>query len=574
MDPIKTGIRFTQTIRNVARLREIVTIFARHGFAEFVAHGGVSAYLPNFVLPSAKKTIKEEMGERGERDWGHIIGSRLRLCFEELGPAFIKFGQLLCSREDIFDDGFIAEMRLLRDQVKPISFRDVQESVEEALGQSIEKIFSHIDQEPIGTASIGVVYKAILLNGEEVIVKVRRPGIERAMETDFSIILFLTGQAERFSEEIQFLGVSRMVRDFAATLESELNFNIEALNCERLKQNSAKHDPEGTFYMPQVHRELTRENVLVAEFLKGTKFSNHEEMSLKKEKVLPLLDKGVAVFIKTFLSDGFFHADLHGGNLFLLEDETRIGVVDFGLVGTLGKRGRQSFIAIVYSLVTHNYENLVYEFLDVAEYDHPPDMDVLIGDVRSALTPYVGLTIQQTNFSDLFQSILQALKKHRIYLPREWFIVFRALMTLDGVGKSLNYDLDVFALLQKDIGNLVKQSISKEELMEEGFWAGRDMIGMLRLLPRHAKWFLRSFSRGGYAFEIRHLGIEQPVSRLTSSMEFLGFSFLAGIFIFSGAFLLDTSVVPSFRAIPPIVWAFWSLGLICFARAWLATKRN
>src|SRR5690606_33044335 len=121
--------------------------------------------------------------------------------------------------------------------------------------------------------------------------------------------------------------------------------------------------------------------------------------------------------------DGFFHADLHGGNLFFLEDEKRIGVVDFGLVGSLGKRGRQSFIAIVYSLVSDNYENLVYEFLDVAEYEDPPDIEVLTGDVRAALSPYIGLTIQQTNYSEVSQSILTTLKKHQIYLPREWFVV-------------------------------------------------------------------------------------------------------------------------------------------------------
>tara|TARA_R110000868_G_scaffold55424_11_gene172404 strand:+ start:6615 stop:8339 length:1725 start_codon:yes stop_codon:yes gene_type:complete len=574
MDPIRTGIRFGQTIRNVARLREIVTIFARHGFAEFVAHGGVLSYLPDFVLPAARKTIKQEMKEEGEREWGQIIGSRLRLCFEELGPAFIKFGQLLCSREDIFDEGFISEMRLLRDQVKPINFSEVKSSVEEALEQPVSSVFSNVDEKPIGTASIGVVYKAKLLDGDEVILKVRRPGIERTMQTDFSIILFLTTQAERISEEIKFLGVTRMVNDFASSLQNELNFNVEALNCDRLKQNCAKHDPDGAFYMPKVYRDLTRENILVAEFLKGIKFSDHKAMEKEKANVLPLLDKGVAVFIKTFLADGFFHADLHGGNLFFMSQDNRIGVVDFGLVGSLGKKGRQSFIAIVYSLVSHNYENLVYEFLDVAEYDNPPDMDVLVGDVRSALSPYIGLTIQQTNYSEVFQLILHTLKKHRVYLPREWFVVFRALMTLDGVGKALDYDLDVFALLQKDIGALVKQSLSKEELMEEGFWAGRDLISMLRLLPRHAKWFLRSLSRGGYAFELKHVGVDEAVSKLTSAMEFLGFSFLAGVFSFSGAFLLNTSTVPNLQAIPPIVWIFWFLAVSCLARAWISTRRT
>ena len=197
--------------------------------------------------------------------------------------------------------------------------------------------------------------------------------------------------------------------------------------------------------------------------------------------------------MKTFLKDGFFHADLHGGNFFLLENGT-IGIIDFGLMGTLSKKGRKNFIAIIYSLITFNYENVVYEFLEVAQYDKIPDVDKLISDVKDALSPYVGLTVQQTDFSKVLKAVVSTLKTHEIFLPREWFIVFRALITLDGVGKSLGQDFDIYAMMEGDIKEIISSSLSKDELMEEGIWAAKDIISIARVVPRHIRWFLKDFS--------------------------------------------------------------------------------
>ncbi|MCR9203838.1 MAG: AarF/UbiB family protein, partial [Halobacteriovoraceae bacterium] len=473
MDLIRTGIGISKTIRNVGRLREIVLIFGKHGFDEFISTN-VAQSIPNFILPKSKRSIKEELDPTVEKDWPQILGYRLRLCFEELGPAFIKLGQLLSSREDIFDPSFIDEMKILRDKVKPVPFAEVKPGIEETLGKPIEQFFSEVDPEPIGTASIGVVYQGKLLDGTEVVLKVKRPGIEKMMQTDFSILRFLTSQAEKVSEEVKYLGVSRIIKDFSLSLTNELNFNSEALNAGRFKKLLKSHNCEDLLYIPEVYEDLCSRDLLVMEKLKGIPFSDFARLEPHIEEIAPKLDECLKVFIKTFLKDGFFHADLHGGNFFLLEDH-RVGLIDFGLMGTLSKKGRKNFIAIIYSLITFNYENVVYEFLEVAEYDKIPDIDGLIEDVRDALSPYIGLTVQQTDFSEVLRSVITTLKRHEIYLPREWFIVFRSLMTLDGVGRSLNLDYDIYAMMEEDIDELIKDSISKDELIEEGIWAAKDL---------------------------------------------------------------------------------------------------
>lgn len=565
MDLISAGRGISKTMRNVGRLQEIVRVFARHGFDEFITTA-VTNKIPNFVLPKSQKKISDELRNKSEKDWNQVVGFRLRKCFEELGPAFIKFGQLLSSREDIFHQSFIDEMKMLRDQVKPVSLNEVLPTIEKSLGKKVGEVFKEINAEAVGTASIGVVYKATLLNGDSVVIKVRRPGIEKEIETDFSILLFLSHQAERVSKELRYFGVSRLVNDFAVTLQRELNFNLEAMNAERLKKNLEKHDDKKWFYIPSVYKEFSSEEILVMEEIKGIPFTQLNLIFKNRDRddVVNRMEYGVQLFVKTFLKDGFFHADLHGGNFFLMEDG-RIALIDFGLMGNLSKQGRHHFIAIVYALLTSNYENLVYEFLDVAEYDGIPDIEKLVRDVRESLSLYVGLSVKQTNFSELLMVVLTTIKKHQIYLPRDWYVVFRALITLDGVGKSIGIDLNIFGILEQDIEEIVQSTLNKDDMIEEAAWASRDITSAIRIFPRHFRWFMRDFARKGYAVEIKNSGYEKELENVTSSISFLAFSIIAGILVFSGVFLLAGKEVHTWSNIPTLTWILWSVGLVLFS---------
>lgn len=563
MDFIRAGIGITKTMRNVSRLREIASVFAKHGFDEFITIG-ISSKIPNFVIAKSKRSIKEELENKSEKDWNQVLGFRLRSCFEELGPSFIKFGQLLSSREDLFHASFIHEMQKLRDQVKPIPLSELTTYIEGHLGKKIDEVFASIDPNPIGVASIGVVYSAKLKDGSPVVLKVRRPGIEKEIETDFSILLFIAHQLEKVSEELKYLGLSRIIHDFSSTLVKELNFNVEAMNAERLKKNLSIHDVENHYYIPSIYKEYTSEALLVMERLDGIPFSDKKKIEPYMFEIKDRLNYGVNLFLKTFLQDGFYHADLHGGNFFYLENK-KIGLIDFGLMGSLSKTSRQHFTAIIYSLISHNYENLVYEFLDVAEYESIPDVEALTRDVREALSPYVGLTVQQLNLSELFLVILATLKRHQIYLPREWYLVFRALITLDGVGKSLNIDLNIFGILESEILEIVQKSFSKEDLIEEALWSSRDMSSTLKIFPRHFRWFMRDFAKKGYAIEVIQKGYKKEIASVGNSISFLGHAIISATFLLSGILFLNGRVLQTYNDIPTLTWVMWSLGLLIFA---------
>ena len=563
MDLIKTGIGISKTIKNVARFREILTVLSRHGFSELIVKSGLDKVIPGFVLPARVSQLKRE--DLSPDEWWQIFGSQLRQSFEELGPSFIKLGQLLATREDIFDPALIKELKLLQNKVKGIPFDVARQVIEANLGRKIETVFTSFDQEAIGTASIGVVYKAVLLNGEKVVVKVKRPHIAKTINTDFEILLFIVERLERASSDIKFLGLSKVIKDFFKSTQTELNFQTEAQNCERLKKNLESIDKDGFLVVPKVYKEFSSQEVLVLEFLEGKPFNEFNSLEQLGEITVQRLLRSVELFTHTLLADGFFHADLHGGNFFVLP-ENKIGIIDFGLMGTLSKKNRANLIAIMYSLLSHNYDNLVYEFLEVAEYEKIPDHEELIRDIKDAISPFVGLSVKETNMSELVRNLIKTLSKHELYLPREWFIIFRALITLDGVGKSIGLDLNIFQILEKDLDHLVQEILSTKNAQEELMWVAKDVVTSLRIVPKHLKWFLKETSKNNYALELKIKEIDHLSKSINRSFYLLGVSLLASVFILGGALFVKDIQVVTLYDVPPLSWIFWTFAAYLLIR--------
>jgi ubiquinone biosynthesis protein len=233
-------------------------------------------------------------------------------------------------------------------------------------------------------------------------------------------------------------------------------------------------------------------------------------------------------------------------------------------MGMLSRKNRASLITILFALSTHNYENLVHEFLDVAEYENIPDEEALIRDVKDCLRPYVGLSVQQTNMTELLSVIVQTLSKHLIYLPREWFIIFRALMTLDGVGKSLGMDLNIFEILEKNIRPIMKEILSHDALKEELLWFGRDVMNSVKTLPRHVRWFLKDFSKEKYNFKLQISNLEIIDRSIQKSSYFFGMVFTGCVFVAGGMYFIPQVSPIWIETIPTISWIFWLIALFLF----------
>ena len=569
MDLIKTSIGISKTIKNVSRFREILTVLSRHGFSELILKSGLDKVIPGFVLPARVSELRSE--DMSNEEWWQVFGEQLRKSFEELGPSFIKLGQLMATREDILDPALIKELKLLQNKVKGIPFDVAKQVIEDNLGKRLTDVFLSIDEVAIGTASIGVVYKAQLHNGQKVVVKVRRPNIAKLIMTDFEILLFIVQKLEKVSTEIKFLGMSKMISDFFKSTQNELNFMIEAQNCERLRKNLELIDKDQYLVVPKVYREYTTQEVLVLEFLDGRPFNEFKSMDEMGPDMIEKLEKSIELFTHTLLADGFFHADLHGGNFFVLENR-KIGIIDFGLMGTLSKKNRANLISILYAVITYNFDNLVYEFLDVAEYESVPDHEELIRDIKDSISPYIGLSVKETNMTELVRNLIRTLSKHELYLPREWFIIFRALMTLDGVGKSIGMDLNIFKVLEKDLPSLVSELLSKKNAQEELMWVAKDVVTSMRIVPKHIKWFLKEISQNNYSLELRVRDLDKLSKGINRSLYSLGLSLMACVFILCGAIFVRNVNVLSFYDVPLLSWIFWAFGGYLMVRIALLRK--
>ena len=561
MSLIRKSIGISRTIKNVSRFREIISILARNGFDELIIKSGLHDKIAKFPLPKSKfERSLVDIENRG--GWSWSIGNRLRLSFEELGPGFIKLGQILATREDLFEPDFIDQMKQLQDNVREIPFEKSLEIIEASLEKNWNEVFTEIDEIPIGKASIGMVYSGKLLNGQQVVIKVRRPEIIHNIKSDFEILEFIVNQVEKVSPDIKYLGISRAIQDLASSLIMELNFHREAHNRKILSENFAKHDVNKRIHLPEIYGEYSSDSILVMEKIIGIPFNRSSEISSRIKEVEDLLEDSILVLIKSMFVDGFFHADLHGGNFFLMEDN--IGLIDFGICGTFSLKNRLSLVAILHSLTTHNYENLVYEIIDVAEFEHLPDIDALIKDTKLALSPYTGLTISQINLPEVMTSALRVFTKNRIFLPSEWLLVLRTIVTLDGVGKSIRVDLDILNLVNESIKPIIKDIASKDQLIEQAAWLTKDVYSAVRIIPRHLKWFIKDFTNKKYALEINQSGYSNDLNLIARSIGFLGMCIISAVGLGAGAWIINSTKIYDFNYFPQIVWILWGVSIASF----------
>lgn len=571
MNKAKTKpLGIVQSIRNAGRFKEILSVFIKHGFEEFVLKSKLHEHIPDFVFPASRK--EKLLSTSIPKDqWAGVAGYRLRLVFEELGPAFIKFGQLLGTRDDFFDSAFTSEMKKLQDNVRGIEWNQAKVYIEECWKAPFHEICKEVNKDAIASASIASVFTATLSTDEKVVIKVKRPGIDQIIESDFQLLKVLVKTLESTSEQFKWFAMSRTLEEFHRAIKNELNLMYELRNLERLNTNLSKLKDIEVLKLPTPYRELSNENVLVLEYLEGIPFSK-----LTPEDVTPKLKQSllqcVQLFMNSMLRDGFFHADLHGGNFLRLENG-QIGVVDFGLVGTLSQKNKKTFMSLLYNLSTGDFDRLTYELLDVAEYDSVPDYQELSRDLENALSPFLFLNSSQIPSAEFMQQLVSILAKHRLFLPREWSLIFRALVTLDGVGRSLGLDIKVFEILDKSTKEFSSMLINKDQIIIDSLWFLKDSMGSLRMFPKHVDWFLKEFSKNNYSFDLRIRGINKEIQYAAKSIQILALIILSCAFVFAGIFFIEDKNL-QFSTLPNAALFFWGISASALVLAVILAKNR
>jgi len=526
-------------VRNLGRLRQIAAVFARHGFGHFLRRLRLRG-----LAPFARTA---EPPPRRLED----LGARLVAAFEELGPTFIKLGQLLSTRPDILPAEMIDQLRRLQDAVEPFGWDEARAIIENELGASIDEKFHSIEPVPHAAASIAQVHFAVLKDGRAAAVKVRRPGIRELVATDLALLRYLAGSCRKRIPELAELRPVMVVDEFAATIRREMDFATEASNTAILHEQF-REDPD--VRVPQVYWDLSTPAVLVLERMEGTKLTDADAVRAMGLDPARVARKLGAAFFRQFFETGIFHADPHPGNVLVQADGT-IVLVDMGIVGHLTREMRRALAATLEALLRRDVEVIVdvYEAIGAV----PADCDVagLRVELLRLLDKYAGMPIRFVDMRLVFAELVELLRKFRLVMPREMLLVQKSFFTATGMALALDPELDFLELAEPFVRELVREELSPGELARS---AGIS-LGHLKDLsfagPKLARDILTQLARGRLRIVYRHENLEPVVEAVERAGKriALGLAFAASASVTALLWLLRAPPAVKGASIPALV---------------------
>lgn len=443
------------------------------------------------------------------------------MAFEQLGPTFVKLGQLLATRPDLIPLEFSQEFQKLHDQVSGVPFAEIESILTSHFGGPLTDVFSAFETVPMAAASIAQVHRARLKDGTSVVVKIQRPGIDKIIVDDLHTLRALAELANKYIPEIRMFNPVGIVEEFGRSLEQETNFVIEANNIRRFAANFA-NDPD--VKIPTIYGDYTGRRVLVMEALEGTPMS--QTQALRQEGFEPeqVLKRGLRAYMKMIYTDGLFHGDLHAGNVLLLPDN-KIGLIDFGIVGRINRKTQSAIANMFLALAEEDYDRMAYVYVDLAPFTERIDVDQFARDVRDLIAPYFGLTMKNVNVGRLLMDSTAVASKHGLVLPSELVLFFKSIVALEGMGRSLLPDFDFLSYSLEFAKELVQVRMEPRRLFSDASVAARDLNALIAFLPRQIKQGLRRVNDPDFSIQIR----SKDFRRLEKSVERAAWIIFAGL---------------------------------------------
>ena len=550
----KIGI-VSRTYQHVNRYRQILTVLAKYGFGDLVDRLRIAQYLEiGLQLISRQHREHVEKLSRPER---------VRLILEELGPTFIKFGQVLSTRPDLIAAEYIVELEKLQRRVPPFPFEQVRQIVESELRRPLESAFAHFEPQSLAAASIGQVHAARLPDGEKVVVKVQRPNIRQTIEVDLEILLHLATLLERHVEGARLHRPTRIVEEFARVIEQELNYDAEAAHLERF---AAQFLDDATVYVPKVYRDYSTSRVLTMEYVGGVNVGELEALAASGLDRRRIAAHGAELILKQIFVHGFFHADPHPGNVFVLPGEV-ICYLDFGMMGRLDRRTRENIADLVYGAAARDAPKTVAALLRITEQDGDlePDLRALERDVAEMIDVHVVPQLGRVDMGRLLQQLLQLVSRHRLRIPADLVTMLRALVVVEGLGVRLDPELDMVSRAAPYVRRLQRERFEPRRLLGMLYDSGSDLLQLLREVPGGLREALRLVRRGGLRMALEHRGFERMLDTYEHIANRIAFAIVVAALIVGSSLIVHSQLPPKWYGIPVIgLIGFLAAGIMGF----------
>jgi ubiquinone biosynthesis protein len=478
------------------------------------------------------------------------------MALEELGPTYIKLGQVLSTRPDLIPAEFAAELSRLQDSVPAFDFAEAEAILQRELGAPSREVFDHIASEPTASASIGQVHRARLKNGEEVAVKIQRPGIRAIIEVDLEIMLHLATLAERHVEELALHRPVGIVEEFARTIEKEIDFRIEAANIDRIAQGFLD-DP--TVYIPAVFREFSTACVLTTEYVEGIKISSIDQLIAAGCDLRLLCSRGADIVLKQVFQHGFFHADPHPGNIFALPGNV-ICLVDFGMVGVVDRQTRELFVELVDSVVRRNEARTAQALLQLTSWEQPPDARQLERELSEFMGRHLFRPLKDIELGKLLQDLLEIAARFRLRLPPDIFLMLKAVSTLEAVGRMLDPEFDMIAKAAPFIEQVMMDRFNPQRVAEDAGDLAARMLKFLHQFPKDLLDLAGLMRQQKLSLRLKHDGLEKVLATHDQISNRISFAIIIAALIVGSALIVISKT-------PPLFYGISLIGIIGFLAA-------
>ena len=539
-------LQVNRNVRSIRRYRQIIGVLAEYGLGQLLEYLNLSQ-----MVAASRRLLRRGSG----RSTDHLSPpQRLRLAMEELGPTFIKLGQLLSTRADIIPPAFVAELALLQDSVPSIPFALIQAEIERELGAPTASRFALLQQEAMAAASIAQVHRARLIGGEDVVVKVRRPGVAEAVETDIDILMGVALLLERHMPRSDLYDPVGVVREFAYTIRREMDLSREGHAMERVRDNF-RGDP--TLYFPRVYWEATARGVLTTEYVDGIKVSDLAAIEAAGLDRREIARRGAVTFLKMVLEHGFFHGDPHPGNVLIMRDNV-ICLLDFGMVGRLDPDLKRYLTDLLSAVIKKDVEGLVETVVGNVETSETLNLGALKRGVAEFIDHFYEIPLKEIEVGRMLLDFIDLISTHRIKLHPDLTLLVKVLVVVEGMGRELDPQFDMAGHLRPFLERELREQRSPGRIARELEQGVEDYLSLAKSLPRDLKGVLNKINRNRFRIDLEHRGLDRFSRELDRCANRLSLSMIIAALLIGSSIAMQTNRGPLLFGLPALAFFGYS----------------
>lgn len=508
--------------KNLKRYKEIVNILIKYGFTYIAEKLNIEGIAYKIPITTPHKEIQEMS-----------TGEKIRRAIEELGPTYIKLGQILSTRKDLLDQDIINELSKLRDNVEVYHTDIAKDIFKKELGIDINNIFVDFDENPIGSASIGQVYEAKLKCGEEVIIKIQRPNIEDTIKSDLEILKTIATALKDLNNDIDLISI---VEEFQNQLLRELDYNFEAINAIKFKKIF-----EGTkeVYIPKIYNEYSRKRVLVMEKIKGVKLNDIEKIKSLGWDTKKISEIGIKSLFNQIFEHGFFHADPHPGNIFILNEDT-ISYIDFGMIGIIDQKTLNYLDEITIAVIEKNIDKIIYILTEMNSINTDIDIRGLKQDLLYLIHYYYDVPIERINIGDILNEVFRFLRRYKVSIPSQLSILAKTIITLEGTARQLSPEFTVSSISKEFMKHYYMNKVNVERILLDSKHNIEDILLDIKTIPKQMKGILRNIEKNNVKMTIEEVKLTKLERRINDMATQLSLSLVLASMVVGSSLIISS----------------------------------